>query len=574
MLIETRSVPENELGDEYPPFLRRALAARGVTRRDELALPLAELLPPDGLPDMDAAVTRLAGAIAGDERILIVGDFDADGATASALCVSALRAFGAAAVDFLVPNRFDFGYGLTPELVRVAARRGPRVIVTVDNGIASIDGVALAREHGIDVIVTDHHLPGDELPAAVATVNPNLPGSDFGSRALAGVGVAWYVMAALRARLREAGHFAARGLPEPNMADWLDLVAVGTVADVVPLDRNNRILVHQGLRRMRAGRVRPGIGALVQASGRSLSRLRAEDLGFAVGPRLNAAGRLEDMSVGIACLLESDDAGAARLAAKLDELNRQRRDIEADMSDEARLLIEASSPGDRASICIHDEGWHQGVVGIVASRMKERFHRPVIAFADAGPAAPGEIKGSARSIPGLHIRDAIADVAARYPGLVLRFGGHAMAAGLSLRRMQLERFRAAFETAVAARVTARDLAGVTMTDGELAVADLELGSARLVAAHGPWGQAFEEPVFHGVFEIVSQRTVGERHQKMVLRTEGRVVDAIAFGQAPVAAGSVRAVYRLAENDYGPAATLQLVVEALEPVEEAAGGVGG
>ena len=565
--IHVRPVPAEPAKLDLPPFLARAMAARGVAEPNDLDLPLEGLLPPTALPDIDKAAARLEAAIRANERILIVGDFDADGATASALCVSALHAFGASQVDYLVPNRFEYGYGLTPELVQVALTRDPNVIVTVDNGVASIEGVALARSQGIDVIVTDHHLPGEELPAAHAIVNPNLAGSEFPSQALAGVGVAWYVMAALRARLRANGHFDERSLPEPNMAEWLDLVALGTVADVVPLDRNNRILVHQGIRRMRAGRLRTGIRALVQASGRSLPRLQAQDLGFAVAPRLNAAGRLDDMSAGIACLLTGDEVRARELAGRLDELNRERRAIEADMNEGAQLLIDQEQEADRTSICVYDEGWHQGVVGIVAGRMRERYHRPVIAFADAGPAAPDEIKGSARSIPGLHIRDAIADVAARFPNLVGKFGGHAMAAGLSLHRVQLERFRNAFETAVAGRVTERDLAGDILTDGELAAAELELDNARLIERHGPWGQAFEEPTFHGDFDIVSERVVGESHLKLVLQTGERVVDAIAFNQERVGARRVRAIYRLSINDYRDMETLQLEVKSLAPLPD-------
>ena len=564
--IRLRAVPAEPPALGLPAFLTRTLASRGVAGRGDLNLPLSDLHPPNALPGIDQAAARLETAIKGNERILIVGDFDADGATASALCVSALYAFGATEVDYLVPNRFEFGYGLTPELVRVALTRNPKVIVTVDNGVASIDGVKLARDEGIDVIVTDHHLPGDELPAAHAIVNPNLTDSEFPSRALAGVGVAWYVMAALRARLRAAGHFEERSLPLPNMAEWLDLVALGTVADVVPLDRNNRILVHQGIRRMRAGRSRVGIRALVQASRRSLARLSAQDLGFAVAPRLNAAGRLDDMSTGIACLLTGDEARAHELAGRLDGLNRERRTIEADMNEGAQLLIE-EQPEDRASICVYHESWHQGVVGIVAGRMRERYHRPVIAFADAGSSAPDEIKGSARSIPGLHIRDAIADVDARFPGLVGRFGGHAMAAGLSLHRIQLERFRNAFEHAVAARVTERDLAGDIFTDGELQPTDFDLENARLIERHGPWGQAFEEPTFHGDFDIVAQRVVGTSHLKLVLKAGERVVDAIAFNQGRVRSRRVRAIYRLSVNDYQDTETLQLEVEALAPLPD-------
>ena len=567
--IRVRDVPAEPPALGLPAFLTRTLASRGVAERGDLNLSLSDLHPPSTLPGIDQAVARLETALVGNERILIVGDFDADGATASALCVSALYAFGATEVDYLVPNRFEYGYGLTPELVRVALTRNPKVIVTVDNGVASIEGVRLARDQGIDVIVTDHHLQGDELPAAHAIVNPNLTGSEFPSHALAGVGVAWYVMAALRARLMAAGHFEERSLPVPNMAGWLDLVALGTVADVVPLDRNNRILVHQGIRRMRAGRSRVGIRALVQASRRSLARLSAQDLGFAVAPRLNAAGRLDDMSTGIACLLTGDEVRARELAGRLDALNRERRTIEADMNEGAQLLIEEQSEG-RASICVYHESWHQGVVGIVAGRMRERYHRPVIAFADAGGSTPDEIKGSARSIPGLHIRDAIADVDARFPGLVGRFGGHAMAAGLSLHRIQLERFRNAFEHAVAARVTERDLAGDIFTDGELQPTDLDLENARLIERHGPWGQAFEEPTFHGDFDIVAQRVVGTSHLKLVLKAGDRVVDAIAFNQDRVRSRRVRAIYRLSINDYQDTETLQLEVEALAPLSDETG----
>ena len=556
MIVESRLQRPSELDADLPAFLRDALASRGATRQADLDLSLDGLLAPESLPGISGAAGRLATAVASDESILVCGDFDADGATASALCVSALRAFGAGDVDFLVPNRFDFGYGLTPELVDVALKRGPQVIVTVDNGVSSIDGVTLARDHGVDVIVTDHHLPGSQLPPAYAMVNPNLPGSSFPSPNLAGVGVAFYVMAALRSRLRDAGHFASRGIAEPNLADWLDLVALGTVADVVPFDRNNRILVHQGLRRIRSGRARPGIRALVELSGRAASRMTAKDLGFAIGPRLNAAGRLQDMSIGIQCLLAEDDANARPRAEALDEYNRARREIEVGMVDEAVGLVDAEKFADDVAICVYQEDWHQGIIGIVAGRLRERYHRPAIVFADGGTHA-GDLKGSARSIPGLHIRDAIADCAARYPGMIGPYGGHAMAAGLSLKRTQLERFRNAFNEAVASRVSERDLAGVIFTDGELAGTDLKIDNARAITAYGPWGQGFEEPLFHGEFDVVMQRVVGERHLKLALKRDGRVADAIAFNQEPVAGNRVSVVYRLAVNDYGPADTLQL-----------------
>ncbi|MCY3839084.1 MAG: single-stranded-DNA-specific exonuclease RecJ [Gammaproteobacteria bacterium] len=562
LIVESRPKRSSQLDSKLPAFLRDALAARGATTVAELDLSLNRLHSPDALPGIDVAADRLAGAVAGNERILIAGDFDADGATASALCVSALRAMGAADVDFLVPNRFEYGYGLSPELVEEALKRSPQVIVTVDNGVSSVDGVALARNNGVDVVVTDHHLPGDELPAALAIVNPNMADSAFPSPSLAGVGVAFYVMGAVRRRLRAVGYFDGRGIAEPNLADWLDLVALGTVADVVPLDRNNRVLVHQGLRRIRGGRTRPGIRALVEVAGRAASTLSAKDLGFAIGPRLNAAGRLEDMSIGIQCLLADDDRSARSLAERLDEINRARRDIEAGMVDEAMGMLDGEI-GEDVAICVYQQNWHQGVIGIVAGRMRERYHRPAIVFADAGASSPGELKGSARSIPGLHIRDAIAECATRRPGLVGPFGGHAMAAGLTLRHAHLQRFRHAFNEVVANRVSERDLAGIIVTDGELAATDMKIDNARLVAAHGPWGQGFEEPSFHGEFDVVMQRVVGENHLKLALRHGTRVVDAIAFNTEPTPGNRVRAVYRLGVNDYGDADTLQLEIAQLE-----------
>ena len=567
MQIEIRPKHAADLPDDLPAFLRDALAARGVRTAADLDLTLADLHPPTNLPGIDAAAERLARAVVDGDGILIAGDFDADGATASALCVSVLRAFGVPAdrVGFLVPNRFEFGYGLTPAFVEVALKGKPDVIVTVDNGTASIDGVALAQSQGVDVVVTDHHLPGDTLPEACAVVNPNLDGSTFASPNLAGVGVAYYVLGAVRSKLRRAGHFERSGIAEPRLADWLDLVAIGTVADVVPLDRNNRILVHQGLRRIRAGKTRPGVAALIQASRRAGARLTASDLGFAIAPRLNAAGRLRDMAIGIRCLLAGDAAEARRHAWALSELNDERREIEAAMNEDARLAVETGDAGDGVAICVYEPGWHQGVVGIVAGRLRERYHKPAIAFADAGPGAPLVLKGSARSISGLHIRDVLADCAARHPGLIDGFGGHAMAAGLSIRRAALPRFRAAFDDAVAQRVTPRDLAGIVVVDGELGGGDLILDNARLIAAHGPWGKDFEEPRFHGEFEVVAQRVVGERHLKLVLKRDDRIADAIAFNREPITAKRVRAVYRLAVNDYGETDTLQLGIEDLAPL---------
>ena len=497
--------------------------------------------------------------------MLVVGDFDADGATGTALAVSLLRALGAERVDFLVPNRFDFGYGLSPELARVALAREPKVVMTVDNGIASIEGVRLLQAAGVDVVVTDHHLPGENLPPAHAIVNPNVPGCLFPSKALAGVGVVYYVLSRVRARLDGLGAFEAR--PRPNLTPWLDLVALGTVADVVPLDRNNRILVHQGLGRIRAGRARPGIVALAEVARRSTRRMRAADLGFAIAPRLNAAGRLDDMATGIACLLSPDLATARPLAKRLDALNVERKDIELTMTTEAAVLAEEEATSGASAVCVYEAGWHQGVIGIVAGRLRERLHRPTVAFADAGDGAPDELRGSARSIPNLHIRDAIADVAARFPGLVVRFGGHAMAAGLTVKRPQLMRFSKAFRAAVDARVSPRDLRNVRVTDGDLSVSELTLDNARLLADHGPWGAGFDEPMFHGEFDVVTERVVGERHLKLVLKRGDRVVDGVAFDQAPVGRKRVRVLYRLGVNDYRDEETLQLLIEDLAPLPD-------
>ena len=506
-----------------------------------------------------------------NEKILIVGDFDADGATSVALCMRVLTEMGACEVDYLVPNRFDFGYGLSPEIVAIAAERSPKVIVTVDNGVSSIAGVAAANKQGIDVIVTDHHLPGEELPDAYAIVNPNLQESLFESGSMAGVGVAYYVLGAVRAQLR-ADNWFSEGREEPNLANYLDLVALGTVADVVPLDANNRVLVHQGVERMRAGRCVPGIRALAEIGKRALPNLKAQDLGFAIGPRLNAAGRLEDMSIGIKCLLANDLASARRYAKALDELNRARRQLEQDMVEDAQLLIaneqgraDVGTEDSKAGLCVYHESFHQGVVGILAGRMRERFHKPTIAFADAGDLAPDELKGSARSIDGVHIRDVLDRIATRHPGLLLKFGGHAMAAGLSLKRVHFDRFKVVFDKAVRDVVTPELMQASLLTDGELNPEWLELSTAQLLDGAGPWGNGFAEPSFVGDFELVSQRVVGEIHLKLVLKLEGRVVDAIAFRQGPLKSDvrEVRVVYRLSVNDYGQWPTLQLIVEHLE-----------
>ncbi|MGA7799909.1 MAG: single-stranded-DNA-specific exonuclease RecJ [Gammaproteobacteria bacterium] len=558
------------LGADLDPLLRRIYAARNVRSSHELETGFQHLCPMDRLDGLGRAVDLLETALRDGWRVVVVGDFDADGATSSALVVRGLRALGTADVRYLVPNRFEYGYGLTPEIVAVAAAQRPELIVTVDNGISSIEGVEAARSRGIRVLVTDHHLAGERLPAADAIVNPNLPGDGFPSKHLAGVGVAFYVLLALRARLRDSGWFGGRAGGEPNLAELLDLVALGTVADVVPLDHNNRILVHQGLCRIRAGRCVPGIAALLEAAGRDRSRITAADLGFAVGPRLNAAGRLQDMSLGIECLLTDDPVRARAMAAQLDDLNRERRSIEAQMQDQALEELERlhlDGDGLPTGLCLFDERWHQGVIGILASRIKELLHRPVIAFAQTGE---GELKGSARSVSGLHIRDALDAVAVRHPGLITRFGGHAMAAGLSLPQAHLERFQAAFDEVVCERVDGDALRGVIHSDGELTGADFSLELAERLRNAGPWGQGFPEPVFDGLFRVRSRRVVGERHLKLSLSPQGDgiALDAIAFNQVDdglAGVGStVRLAYRLDVNVFRGVRGLQLVVEHIAP----------
>ena len=562
------------------PVLRRVYAARGVSEASQIELTLDGLASPRRLSNITAAAELLAEAVTRNRRILIVGDFDADGATSTALGILALRAMGADQVDFLVPNRFEYGYGLTPEIVAVALARKPDLIVTVDNGISSVDGVAAARAAGVDVVVTDHHLPGARLPDANVLVNPNLPGDAFPSKHLAGVGVMFYVLAALRAELQGRGWFAARGSTPPRLADYLDLVALGTVADVVPLDYNNRVLVANGLARIRRGQCRPGIRALVEIAGRSMARLAASDLGFAVGPRLNAAGRIDDMSVGIQCLIEDKALAATHLARQLDALNRERRDIEDGMRQEALSMVDAmieAGVHDGADLpygfCLFDESWHQGVIGIVAARVRERFHRPTIVFA---PDQDDALKGSARSIPGVHIRDILDSVAARHPGLVEKFGGHAAAAGLSLRREDLGRFRAAFDTELRLQLSPEQLEAVILTDGELQPDELGLALAEAIREGGPWGQAFPEPLFDGVFQMLDHRVVGERHLKLrVAASPGALpLDAIAFNQAAGWAGAVpdrlRLLYRLDVNEYRGERRAQLVVERLTDMEAHSG----
>jgi len=550
------------------PVSRRVLVARGVRDAAALSLALQNLHAPGGLGGIVAAAEVLADAISEGQSVLVVGDFDADGATGTALALLALRAMGCDRLDFRVPNRFEFGYGLTVPLVETLAGAPPEVLVTVDSGIACIEGVRRARELGCRVIVTDHHLPGERLPEAHAIVNPNCPGDAFPSKALAGVGVIFYVLGAVRAELRERGWFG-RGRTEPNLAHLLDLVALGTVADLVPLDRNNRILVRQGLERIRRGQARPGLMALLRVGGRDYRYATAGDLGFAVGPRLNAAGRLEDMAAGIRCLLSEDPEEAMRLAAQLDDLNRQRQCLQEQMQDEAMaqvrmLLSRLESQALPAALCLFDEAWHQGVVGLVASRVKDAVHRPVIAFA---PESDGAVllKGSARSVRGLHIRDVLAWVDAHRPGMMRAFGGHAMAAGLSLERERLESFRASLAEAVEAVLGGEELSNEVWTDGELAGDDLGLPLAVELEGLGPWGQRFPEPLFEGVFDVVDRRVVGGAHLKMVVRSRagGAPLDAIAFNCLPEdlpRGGALRLLYRLAVNRWRGQESCQLVVE--------------
>ncbi len=573
-LIRRRLIEQStQFEQQIHPLLQRIYSARGIQHERELQYQLAQLHKPNfkGLPE---AVSILADAVVAGAKIIIVGDFDADGATSSALAVLALRAMGTTTVDFLVPNRFEYGYGLTPEIVAVAAAQHPDVIVTVDNGISSIEGVQAARDLGIAVVVTDHHLAGSELPDADAIVNPNQPGCEFPSKHLAGVGVIFYVMNALRGELRTMGWFAESGIAEPNMASFLDLVALGTVADVVPLDYNNRILVSQGLQRIRAGYARPGIKALLEVAGKPLHKLVASDFGFSLGPRLNAAGRLDDMSLGIQCLLSESDHLAREMAAQMDDLNRDRKSIETGMQQEAMTMLQRVLAADETAlpwgVCLFDEAWHQGVIGILASRIKDKYHRPTIVFADAGD---GQIKGSARSIAGFHIRDGLDAIAKRHPHLLQKFGGHAMAAGMSLAQSDFAEFAKAFDEEVRRQLRDEDLSAVVMSDGELSAPEFSLELAQQLREAGPWGQHFPEPVFDGEFYLLQQKLVGEKHLKMVLAlgpNQQHIIDAIAFNIDPQiwpnqVATKVRCAYKLDVNEFRGKKTVQLLVDYIEPI---------
>ena len=577
MRITRRNVPIiSESLSGLSPVLQRLYAARGIKDYIELDKRLQCLLPFNLLTDIEKAARRLEVALREQQRILVIGDFDADGATSSALAVSALRAMGAKTVEFLVPNRFEFGYGLTPGIVEIAQKWQPHLIITVDNGIASIEGVDAANAHDIDVLVTDHHLPAESLPKACAIVNPNQKGDLFPSKSIAGVGVIFYVMLALRHQLRESGYFDSSGHAVPNMSQFLDLVALGTVADVVALDQNNRILVNQGLARIRQGYCRPGILALIEVAGCEVSSLRESDLGFSVAPRLNAAGRLDDMSLGIDCLLSMDREHATLLAQELDALNVERRKIELEMKEQAIVALDhlalpkqdggADLP---IALCLMDAAWHQGVIGILAGRLKERYHRPVIAFAKV---SDSELKGSARSIPELNIRDVLAAIDRDYPDLMTKFGGHAMAAGLSLPPNQFELFKQVFVEEVSQHIDMNACRGELLSDGPLEAGDLTLAMATLLEEAGPWGQQFPAPLFDNEFEILDQRLVGQFHLKLLLRAKegGEPIDAIAFHVNLTEwpnhrARYLHAAYQLDINVYRGRKKLQLLISSLKNI---------
>jgi len=577
-------VVEQLVSEGVQPLLARIFAARGVNSSRYLASDLEQLAAPDSMLNLRAMAGLLANAIASHRKLLIVADYDADGATACAVGMRALRAFGAA-VGYLVPNRFEYGYGLSPEIVRLAhAQSRPDILITVDNGIASFEGVAEANRLGMEVLITDHHLPAERLPEAACIINPNQPGCTFPSKHLAGVGVMFYLILALPAELRARGafgqsrktegerrkekeldsspitHHSSPGSSEPNLAELLPLVALGTVADVVALDHNNRILVQQGLNRIRAGRMQPGIAAMLQVAARDPLRATARDLGFTVAPRLNAAGRLTDMALGIECLITDDAERARAIASDLDRLNRERRAIQSNMHDEAMAAVEGRHFDDSCTLSLFDPAWHQGVVGIVAGRIKDRFHRPAIAFARGNP---GEIRGSGRSIPGLHLRDALDRVAVLHPGLILKFGGHAAAAGLTLRESDFVRFREAFEDAAQSLLTPADLERVIETDGALAPGELTPDAVALLSAP-VWGHGFPAPRFCDEFEVTAQRVVAEKHLKLTLTRSGQRIEAIRFNFLESAPRRIRAVYQPTLNEYNGRTSVQLNVEHWEP----------
>lgn len=572
-VIRRSPVTDNHLSEQLHPIIKQVYAQRGVGSDVELDLKVNNLADVNELHGVFEACQILHQAMCDQERIFIIGDFDADGATSTALMMEGFALFGYQHHQFLVPNRFEYGYGLSPEIVEIAHQQGAQTLVTVDSGISCHQGVERAKALGLKVIITDHHLPGQKLPQADAIVNPNLTQCQFPSKALAGVGVAFYLMLALRKTLREKAYFTSLGIQEPNIAQLLDLVALGTVADVVPLDANNRILVHQGLHRIRAGATRPGIQALIEIANRNQSQLVASDFGFALGPRINAAGRLDDMSFGINCLLAHDMSSARVMAAELDGLNKSRREIEQGMQVEAERIMAKLKFDEHNlpfAIALFQQDWHQGVIGIVAGRIKEKFHRPTIVFAPAAEDNTTEIKGSARSIEGLHIRDLLEHIAGRHEGLILKFGGHAMAAGLSINAARFDEFQQLFNQYAQQWIKQEHLQGKLYSDGELALKDLNLDFAQLIRESGPWGQQFPEPIFDDIFKLVQQRIVGEKHLKLTVEKDGVVFDAIAFNVDIKAwpnqqASQVHLAYKLDINEFRGKKNLQFMVENIKAI---------
>ncbi|GAC13164.1 single-stranded-DNA-specific exonuclease RecJ [Aliiglaciecola lipolytica] len=570
-IIRRKPVSDVHLSEFSQPIIRQIFAARGIESLSQLDKRAKSLLHYQGLAGVQAAVEVLFDALQRQSKIIIVGDFDADGATSTALTMLCLTKMGAVGHEYLVPNRFDFGYGLSPEIVDVAFQQGAQLIITVDNGIACLAGVNRAKELGIKVVVTDHHLAAEQLPKADAIVNPNQPGCEFLSKHLAGVGVAFYLMLALRNHLKNMHWFTQKNLPEPNLAEFLDIVALGTVADVVPLDSNNRVLVYQGLQRIRSGKCRPGITALVEVANKNAKTMVSSDLGFVLGPRLNAAGRLDDMSLGIECLLADDPTSARKMAVELDSLNRERREIQQSMQDQALANLESLQLDDEQSksgIVVYQPDFHQGVIGIVAGKIKEKYNRPTIAFAHQDD---NTLRGSARSIEGLHIRDLLEEIHSRYPDVIVKFGGHAMAAGLTINFEQFTAFKNVFEQVSFELLKDRDLSGQILSDGELTEQEFCLDFAQQLKDAGPWGQSFPEPIFDGVFKPIEQKLLGGKHLKMLLKHQnGVLIDAIAFNIDPQlwpnsACEQIHIAYKLDINEFRGRVSLQLMVEALEPV---------
>ncbi|MFT4731444.1 MAG: single-stranded-DNA-specific exonuclease [Gammaproteobacteria bacterium] len=572
MQIQRRhAVIPNPIDPQLPPILDRLYRNRGVTDVAQIQTQIKKLRHYNELKGIERAASLICEAIKQAKAICIIGDFDADGATSTAICMLALKAFGHQNVDYLVPNRFDFGYGLSPEIVDVAYQQKAEFIITVDNGISCVEGVSHAKQLGMKVVVTDHHLPGYTLPDADAIVNPNQPGCEFLSKNLAGVGVAFYVMLAVKAQLQTEGWFEQKNIQPPNLANYLDIVALGTVADVVPLDENNRVLVHQGLQRIRSGVARPGIKAILEVAARPCHKLSSTDLGFVLGPRLNAAGRLDDMSLGIECLITEDHQIARQIAARLDALNLERREIESSMKDEAEQALQTFiSQGNElpSGVVLYQPDFHQGVIGILAGRIKEKYYRPTIVFAEQDDIS---IKGSARSVPGVHIRDLLETVNTQNPGLIDKFGGHAMAAGLSLKTARLSEFKVAFEAAVAEATKGLPTQNLILSDGVLGCQEINIENASLIKLAVPWGQTFEEPLFDGVFEMRSQRIVGKNHLKMVVSLDGIEFDAIAFNidiktWPNPKVRQVKLAYKLDINEFRGQISVQLLVQALQEVD--------